>query len=165
MNKPKLWVLLRKADGLSVTIRIERVDSYTHEEVSGHAGYYYPPWVDRKKFQKAEQYVFFTENYVIESIDGKRCIGQKEGSCGAVAIMPQNSSAPGENYALLMRTHAWTEGYRTLKGDKKVPWIMVLLGVVVAVVVIVGIMYLRGRISPGEVVPEASIVIERGYDG
>jgi hypothetical protein len=170
MRKPNLYVLLRKADGISVTQRLTRVEGYTNkveggEDVLGFAGYYTLSWRDKRILHKNEQYVFFTEDYRFEIIDGKRCVGQKEGSVGAVPIMPDKSGAPGENYAVLLRTHAYADGYRTMKGDVKLPLMWIVIIVLLIVVVIGGLYYYRSisaEVVPGESTPGIEEGIEEG---
>lgn len=147
MNKPKIWVMLKLADSRTITVRLNEINAYTEKGVRGFAGKYVLPERERRKGRKSEQYVFFTDNYEIQDIDGRKTIGQKEGSTGAVVLLGKNSDAPGENYAMLMRTHAYSDAYKTYKGDIKLPIMTMVIVVAVVLMAVVAFMFLRGFIG------------------
>lgn len=152
MNKPKLWVMLKLADDRVLTIRLSRIDGYTLDGVRGFAGRYNLPKSECNRWRKSEQYVFFTDKTPREDIDGRLCLGEKEGSVGAVPFFGASSDAPGENYAVLLRTHGLADAYRTLKGDMKIPWGIILIIVVAAMVAMLGLNYVKSM-SVGESEP------------
>lgn len=128
MKKPNIQVAFDGVDG--------KVRFYKAVKIEGYEQGYALTYKDK---DKKEQTCEFLREYRLHEINGIPTVGQCEGSVCAVEMFGDKVlDSPGENYALLLRTHLYSEGHKTLVGGMDIPWKWVLIGIVIIAVVLIG---------------------------
>jgi len=136
MKKPKIKIALRRTDGKMAFARVNRSESYEQGTM-----YHY-------KIDGRLESCATLKDYKMEYFNGFHYVGQIEGNQTAVALLGNpDPDAPGENYALLLRTHLYAEGHKTLVGGISIPWGWVLAILGILIVVIIGVFVVRSQFS------------------
>lgn len=134
----KVWVFLRHYNGLIKSYKVTRVSQYPD-------GYILEYKINDGKFKKVKQYCAILKTSKLETIDGKRGYYQVHGSVGHVPLNQVPSDAPGDNYAILLRTHGLSEAYKSIASTLTINWKMLLI---IAAIAIVGIALYQGFLAP-----------------
>lgn len=137
INAKGLNVLLRESDGITRLYPVKRSTGYDEG------------FVHHYKRKGKEQYVATLQGYKIENFTGKNCIGQIEGHIPAVPLLGNpDFDSPGENYALLLRTHLLAEEAKQIRGGTEIPlkWIIIIVAIIA--VGFIGYQFIKPKPEP-----------------
>lgn len=79
-------------------------------------------------------YVGIPDHYNFHMVRGRVCCGQIEGDLAAVPLFGDANTTIGEEFAILLRTHAFSEAYKEMNSSFKIPLVAIII-----IIVVVGI--------------------------
>lgn len=105
------------------------------------------------KNERGEQdLVIVPRHYTYGEMDGSLIIGKRSGNSSAARLIDGHyfigssvdPDAPGDDLAMLARTHVMAKAYRTVY-EKQMPWRWLIIGIAIVVVIFIVVWFVKSQ--------------------
>jgi hypothetical protein len=104
------------------------------------------------KYNKKINYTAIGRDMVIPLVEGIPTLASYEDLIAGVNLFGERPNSPGEELAVLIRTHIRTQATKTIAGKTEIPWknILIVLGAVV-ILAVIGLGVVKPMLDKGQI--------------